>query len=138
VNVVNLGGLARTLARELRTKHGALPPSALAELCGVEVRRARWHVATGRVFYFAECTRRPLCIVLNDAALELWEEDQATQVATFSEVVIAHELGHLLLPQPAAWDSRSAYEDAAHVFARELTGLAFHPARYEQLLRGQT
>lgn len=125
---------ARALARELRAKHGTLPPSTLAKLCGIAVQRAHWRVAAGRWLYFAECTRQPLRIVLNEAALELYAPREATQGTQLSEVIIAHELGHLLLPQPAVWAVHSAYEDAAHAFAQELTGLPFHPARYEQLL----
>lgn len=91
-------------------------------------------MATGRVLYFAECTRRPPRIRLNEAALELYAPPEAAQL---SEVIIAHELGHLFLPPPTAWARHSVYEDAAHAFAQELTGLAFHPARYEQSLREQ-
>jgi len=131
----NLIVCARALAQELRAKYSTLPPSILAELCGIEVQRARWRVAAGRVLYFAECTRQPLRIVLNEVALELYASSEATQCTQLSEIIIAHELGHLLLPQPTVWASHSAYEDAAHAFAQELTGLPFHPARYEQSLR---
>lgn len=123
---------ARDLARRLRARHGAQPVRRLARLCGIEVLRQRWQVAGGRVLYFAECTRQPPRIVLNEAALENCQPDAAAQL---SEIIIAHELGHLLLPQPAAWDSRSKYEEAAHAFAQELTGLPFHPTSYAQLLR---
>jgi hypothetical protein len=123
---------ARDLARGLRAQYGAQSAFVLARLCGIEVVRQSWQVAGGRVLYFAESTRRPLRIVLNEAALEGYQPDE---VERLSEIIIAHELGHLLLPQPAAWDSHSKYEEAAHVFAQELTSLPFHPTYYAQLLR---
>lgn len=123
---------ARACARGLRTQYGAQPAFVLARFCGIEVLRQNWRVADGRVLYFAECTRQPLRIILNEAALEHCQPDEA---ARLSEIIIAHELGHLLLPQPAAWDSYSKYEEAAHAFAQELTGLPFHPTYYAQLLR---
>jgi len=123
---------ARDCARGLRAQYGAQSAFVLARLCGIEVLRQSWQVAGGRVLYFAECMRQPLRIVLNEAALESYQPDE---VARLSEIIIAHELGHLLLPQPAAWDSHSKYEEAAHAFAQELTGLPFHPTYYAQLLR---
>ena len=125
---------ARRLARALRVKHGARSALRLAGWLGIEVEQQRWRVAEGRVRYFAECTRQPLRIVLNEAALELGAPDEAAQLR---EIVIAHELGHLLLPQPAAWAKHSLREAAAHAFAQELTGWPFDPAHYEHLLREQ-
>ncbi len=50
------------------------------------------------------------------------------------EVILAHELFHLLMPAPSVWAKHSANEEAAHAFAQSWTGLPFHPTRYEQIL----
>ena len=108
---------ARSLAYELRRRYGALSAAELARLNGIEIVTARWQVAEGRLLYLGECTRKPLRIVLNEAALEL-----AAQPMFLRELVIAHELGHLLLPRPSVFAAAKATEAAAHAFARAWTG----------------
>ncbi|NOT61535.1 MAG: hypothetical protein HOP19_15065 [Acidobacteria bacterium] len=52
----------------------------------------------------------------------------------FTEVIIAHELFHLLTPAPSVWAKHTETENAAHAFAQSWTGLPFHPTRYEEIL----
>jgi hypothetical protein len=129
------------LFKQLRQRHGALSAQALAAVCGIEIQHASWQVAAGRVVFFAECTRHPLRITLNDAAIKRltahvavpsdqpWFTRQA-----ITEVIVAHELFHLLTPPPSGWDSSTEQENQAHAFAQRWTGLPFHPTRYEQIL----
>lgn len=104
--------LACALAAKLRQQHGAISAFQLARRQGVDVVSARWQVAAGRVVYYGECTREPLRIVLNEAALDQHEHREQMR-----ELVIAHELGHLLLPRPAVFASHTTIENAAHAFA---------------------
>ncbi len=131
----------QALVRELRWRHGELPAAELARVCGVELAFDSWRVADGRVVYFAECRWRPPRIVVNTAAIELAARSAPAglvevercwfSAAAITEVVIAHELYHLL----ARRSSSPASEAEAHEFARRLTGVPFSPLRYEQALR---
>lgn len=103
---------AQALARRLRQQYGGIAAEELARLHGVAIVSDRWQVAGGRVVYYGECTREPLQIVLNEAAL-----DQLAQPKQMRELVIAHELGHLLLPRPSVFASATVTETAAHAFA---------------------
>lgn len=107
---------AHALARLLREQHGDISAEELARLHGVEIVAARWQVADGRIVYYGECTREPLRIVLNEAALE-----SAMQRERLRELVIAHELGHLLLPRPSVFTPNTTIESAAHAFAQAWT-----------------
>ena len=110
---IDLTAAAYALVAELRRQYGPVSALALARLQGVEVVSDRWQVAAGRVVYYGECTREPLRIVLNEAALE-----QTAQREELREFVIAHELGHLLLPRPSVFASHTTIENAAHAFAQ--------------------
>ena len=107
---------AHALARLLREQHGDVSAEELARLHGVEIVAARWQVADGRIVYYGECTREPLHIVLNEAAL-----DQVVHRERMRELVIAHELGHLLLPRPSIFASHAMTESAAQAFAQAWT-----------------
>ena len=129
------------MVKELRQRYGNLTAYELAALIGVAVHHSSWQVAAGSVIQFAECTRQPLQITLNDGAIELLIN---SPVATrephwftreqITEVILAHELFHLLTPAPSAWAKHSANEEAAHTFAQSWTGLPFHLTKYEQIL----
>ncbi|MBI1765503.1 MAG: hypothetical protein HYR56_29150 [Acidobacteria bacterium] len=112
-----MSATARALAAKLRQQHGPVSAFELARLHGVEVVADRWQVAHGRIVYYGECTREPLRIVLNEAVLE-----QADYCEQMRELVIAHELGHLLLPRPSVFASSKTIESAAHAFAHEWIG----------------
>jgi hypothetical protein len=110
----------------------------LTRRLGVSIAHAAWQVADGRVVFFAECTRRPLQITLNDSVIERLaalpvapHEQHWFTRAQITEVILAHELFHLLEPARA---THAANEAAAHEFAQRLTGLPFHPTRYEKML----
>ena len=126
---------AHALAQTLRAQHGAISARELAQRCQIEIVFARWEVAEGRLLYLAESTRRPPRITINEAALESfaglaqWEPQQLT------ELVIAHELGHLLLPRPSIFAAADQVEAAAHAFAQAWTQLDVHPLQIENLLR---
>jgi Zn-dependent peptidase ImmA (M78 family) len=107
---------AQALTRALRQQHGNVSAEELARLRGIEIVSARWQVANGRIVYYGECTREPLRIVLNETALE-----QVAQREQMRELVIAHELGHLLLPRPSIFASHAMTESAAHAFAQAWT-----------------
>ena len=115
---------ARALAQSLRAQHGAISARELAQRCDIEVVTDRWEVAAGRVLYLAECTRQPPRIVLNETALEQFAARESADRVQLDELVIAHELGHLLLPRPSIWASAQSVEAAAHAFAQAWTGLA--------------
>jgi hypothetical protein len=123
---------ARALALALRAQYGDISALELARIHQIAVSFENWEVAAGRVVYLAECTRQPPRIRVNAAALAAFSEPTAHEREQLCEVIIAHELGHLLLPRPSVWASTAATEAAAHGFAQAWTGLAFHPADYER------
>lgn len=142
--IAELCRAARTLAQRVQAHYRTRQPAEIARAFGVEIVRERWETAAGRICYLGECTRQPPQIRLNLAALDRlielgkseWGEAADAQRVWFSadrvaEVVIAHELYHLLsrhaLPRAA--------ELAAHVFARDLLALPFSPLLYETVLQ---
>ena len=129
------------MVKDLRRQFGDVTACELAKRSGIAIHHASWQVAANQVVQFAECTRQPLQITLNDAAIE---HLVTASVAEFerrwftreqiTEVILAHELFHLLTPAPSVWAKHSVNEEAAHAFAQSWTGLPFHPTRYEQIL----
>jgi hypothetical protein len=82
-----------------------------------------------------------MSVTLNDAVIErlanavVAEHEQPWFTCEkITEVILAHELFHLLTPAPSVWAKHTATEAAAHEFAQRWTGLPFHPTRYEQIL----
>jgi hypothetical protein len=126
----DLTAKACAVAAELRRQYGPVSAFELARLHGVEVISDRWQVAAGRVVYYGECTREPLRIVLNEAALAQVVPGNMP-CEWMREFVIAHELGHLLLPRPSIFASHTIIETAAHAFARAWTKSAAHPGLRE-------
>ena len=115
--------------------------SEYAKRIGIQIAYATWHVAAGRVIQFAECTRQPVQITLNDEAIERLAAASVTEAEQhwftreqITEVILAHELFHLLTPAPSVWAKHTVNEAAAHAFAQSWTGLPFHPTKYEQVL----
>ena len=102
------------------------------------------HSGEGKIVYLAECWFPPqhdetTIRVNTDAVRSLaglmaqWageaEQEWFTE-AKISEVVIAHELFHVIERRP----SSPRAEMEAHAFARALTGLPFSPLLYQALL----
>jgi hypothetical protein len=121
----------QSLASRFRQLHGDVTASELARIYGVGISRDAWRVADGRLVYFAECWLKPPKVVLNTEAIESvaravpgsrWFSE--SQIA---EVVIAHELYHLLTRRSASPE----IESSAHEFAQIFTGLPFSPLQYE-------
>jgi hypothetical protein len=128
----------------LRQLHGDVSAQELARIYGIEILRDRWRVADGRLIYFAECSFDPPKITLNAEAVELAaragsdcsaeDERRWFTQSRIAEVVIAHELYHILARQ----SSEPKVEPAANEFARAFTGVPFSPTRYEMVLRRAT
>lgn len=118
----------------------SLPASHLAAACGIPIKYETLPLAFGRVIYLAEASLQPPGITVNTTAVAFLAEAAAqtpiehrewfTEIA-ITEVVIAHELSHILRQQPS---SKSA-ERLAHEFAQTLTGLSFSPQVYEAVLK---
>ncbi|HEX4946466.1 MAG TPA: hypothetical protein VFZ34_07385 [Blastocatellia bacterium] len=123
------------------TRPVALSPARrLAEACGIPIKYETLPLAFGRVVYLAEASLQPAGITINqtaitklvEAALQIPIEQRVWWTeAAITEVVIAHELYHILKQQP----SSKAAETAAHEFAQALTGLPFSPRVYEAFLK---
>jgi hypothetical protein len=121
--------------------HGDVSARELAQIFGIKISHDSWRVADGRLIYFAECSFDPPEIILNAEAIELVAragsdcsaEDERGWFAEsqIAEVVVAHELYHILARQSSAPE----VESAANEFARIFTGVLFSPARYEMVLR---
>jgi hypothetical protein len=115
-------------------------PSQLAAACAIPVKYERLPLAFGRVVYLAEAFLQPPGITVNLTAIEKIITC-ATEIpdeyrgwftaAALSEIIIAHELYHILAQQP----SNRVTEIHAHDFAQALTGLPFTPKVYEEILR---
>jgi hypothetical protein len=121
--------------------HGDVSAQKLARTYGIEILHDRWRVADGRLIYFAECSFEPPKIILNAEAIELAarsgsdcsaeDERRWFTQSQIAEVVIAHELYHILARQSSAPE----VESAANEFARIFTGAPFSLSRYEVVLR---
>ena len=118
-------------------------PSQIAAACEIPIKYERLSLAFGRVVYLAEAFLQPPGITVNLTAVEklLTYAGQApdeyrvwfTETALL-EVIIAHELYHILAQRP----SSRLVEAQAHDFAQALTGLSFAPLVYEEILRQTT
>jgi hypothetical protein len=120
-----------------------LTPSQLAAACAIPVKYERLPFAFGRVVYLAEASLQPLGITVNltaiekitNCALEVPDEYRVWfSAAALSEIIVAHELYHILAQQP----SSRVVEIHAHNFAQALTGLPFAPTVFEEILRQTT
>ncbi len=139
----------RWLANRLRLRHGAKSAEEIAAAYGCKVVREVWQVAEGKMVFLGECLLRQktdgasqeqtLIRVNTEATTSLaelmsqWADESERQwfsEAKISEVVVAHELFHLLKQEPAS----TPIELAAHAFARAMTHLPFSPILYNELL----
>ncbi len=139
----------RWLANRLRLRHGAKSIEEIAAGYGCKIVREAWQVAEGKVVFLGECLLRQktgsagqeqTLIRVNTGAtaslaelMSQWAGESEIQwfsEAKISEVVVAHELFHLLKQEPAS----TPIELAAHAFARAMTGLPFSPILYNELL----
>ncbi len=118
-------------------------PSQLASACAIPIKYERLPLAFGRVVYLAEASLQPPGITVNLTAIEKITTNSAEipdahrvwfTEAALIEIIIAHELYHILAQQPS---SRMA-EIHAHDFAQALTGLPFATTVYEEILRQTT
>ena len=119
---------------------------------GVAIEEDRWKTADGRIGYLAECSIKRRRITLNRELIDLVEErgdfifkplrpqvvqdlgqnlGQLAGAVTCAELVIAHELYHLITRRP----SSPVVELEAHVFARALTGWLYSPIIIEHILK---
>jgi hypothetical protein len=135
---------ARLLAQRLRLRHNARSAEEIAASLGCRLLREAWEVGEGKIVYLAECLFPPktneATIRLNsDAVTSLaklmaqWVSEAEKQwftEAKISEVVVAHELFHVIERRP----SSPLAELQAHAFARALTRLPFSPLLYQALL----
>ncbi len=112
----------------------------IAEACGITISYETLPLAFGRVIYLAEASLQPSRITVNTTAIAKLAEFAAEAPADWrswftarviTEVVIAHELYHILAQQAS---SRVA-ETMAHEFAQTITGLPFSPHVYEAVLK---
>jgi hypothetical protein len=117
-----------------------LAPSQVAATCGIRLIYEKLPLAFGRVIYLAEASLQPPRISVNTTAIAKLAECAAQvpaeqrpwfTAAIITEVVVAHELYHILAQQA----SSPAVEARAHEFAQALTGLPFSPHIYEMALK---
>lgn len=133
--------------RQASAEQGA-SATLVARRYGVAIEEDRWKTADGRIGYLAECSMKRRRITLNRELIDLVEErgdfifkpprqkagqdlGQLAGTVTCAELVIAHELYHLITRRP----SSPVVELEAHVFARALTGWLYSPIIIEQILK---
>lgn len=136
---------ARRLAHRIQSHHGEKSAEKIALSLGCAIRCEAWEVAGNNVIYLAECSLQTktsgAAIRINTHATKLladflksWANEQERKFFTdakISEVVIAHELFHLVEQRPPS----TLLELEAHAFARAFTQLPFSPLLYSTLLR---
>lgn len=136
---------ARRLAHHLQVHHGEKNAEKIATSLGCTILREAWEVAENKVIYLAECSLRTktsgAAIRINTHATKLladfqklWtteSEQEFFTEAKITEVVIAHELFHLVEQRPPS----TLVELEAHAFARAFTQLPFSPLLYNALLQ---
>ncbi|MFN0108092.1 MAG: hypothetical protein ACKVZH_04495 [Blastocatellia bacterium] len=134
----------RWLANRLRLRYGAKTIEEIVAGYGCRIVREAWQVAEGKLIFLGECqlhsTEGGAIIRVNtDAVTSLaelmaqWANDAERPWFTetkISEVVIAHELFHLIQQRQTS----TAVELAAHAFSRAMIELPFSPLLYNALL----
>lgn len=137
----------RRLANHLRLHNGSKTAEQIAGDYGCKIVRESWQIAEGKVVFFAECNFHPsrsgAVIRLNTETIESlvdlmasWATEPMHQWFSepkISEVAIAHELYHLIEQHSPS----TAFELAAHAFARTFAELPFSPLLYNVLLVGK-
>ncbi|HQR32009.1 MAG TPA: hypothetical protein PLK30_04665 [Blastocatellia bacterium] len=139
----------RWLANRLRLRNGSKPVEEIAASYGCRVVREPWQVAEGKMIFLGECLLRKNADLPQEGDMLIRVNSEATKSlaelmthwaneaerhwfsdAKISEVVIAHELFHLLEQKPHS----TKLELAAHAFARAIIELPFSPLLYNALL----
>lgn len=135
---------ARRLAHRLQVHHGEKSAEKIAISLGINVLREAWEIAENKVLYLGECFQQTkgggAAIRINTGATKLladfqklWtaeSEQEFFTEAKISEVVIAHELFHLVEQRAPS----TLVELEAHAFARAFAQLPFSPLLYNTLL----
>ena len=136
---------ARRLAHRLQQHHGENSAEKIALGLGCAVQCEAWETADNKVIYLAECSLQTnthgATIRINTHAVKLladfqrsWtnaSEQEFFTEAKITEVVIAHELFHLVEQRTPS----TRLELEAHAFARAFTLLPFSPLLYNTLLQ---
>lgn len=134
----------RWLANRLRLRNGSKTPEEIVAGYGCRIVREPWQVAEGKLVFLGECLLHSneggAAIRVNTEATKALEELMTQwaneterhwfSAAKISEVVIAHELFHLVRQEPPS----TTVELAAHAFARAMTELPFSSMLYNELL----
>lgn len=134
----------RRLAHHLVLHNGSKTGEEIAANYGCRIVRETWDVAEGQMVFFAECLIQPdgsgAVIRVNTETIKSladvmisWASESEIQwfsEAKITEVVIAHELYHLIEQRTVSTSS----ELAAHAFARAFTALPFSPLIYNALI----
>ena len=139
-------------ARHQASAEQGASATLVARRYGVAIEEDRWKTADGRIGYLAECSIKRRRITLNRELIDLVEErgdfifkpprpqvvqdlgqnlGQLAGAVTCAELVIAHELYHLITRRP----SSPVVELEAHVFARALTDWLYSPIIIEHILK---
>ncbi|MDX2041137.1 MAG: hypothetical protein SF097_07805 [Acidobacteriota bacterium] len=138
----------RWLANRLRLRNGSKGVEGIVIGYGCRVVHEAWQVADGKIVFLGECLLHhkdggAVIRVNSDATKSLaelmaqWADE--TERRWFSEekiveVVIAHELFHLLGQHSESRTASTLVELAAHAFARAMTELPFSPLLFNALL----
>lgn len=134
----------RWLANRLRLRNGSKSAEEIAASYGCKIVREAWQVAEGKIVFLGECLLHNkdggAVIRVNTEAtgalaelMSQWVDEAERQwftEAKITEVVIAHELFHLVEQRQYSMIA----ELAAHAFARAMTALPFSPLLYNALL----
>lgn len=115
-----VASLAISLAKSLRQQYGQISAAELARQRKIEVKSEACQMADDRIVYLAECSLDPPRIVLNSRAIEMMAGRFGLDLWQLTELVLAHELFHILAKQPS---TSVGAEGAAHAFAQALTGI---------------
>lgn len=138
----------RWLANRLRLRNGSKSVEDIVIGYGCRMVHEAWQVADGKIVFLGECLLHhkdggAVIRVNSDATKSLaelmaqWADE--TERRWFSEekiveVVIAHELFHLLDHHSESRTASTLVELAAHAFARAMTELPFSPLLFNALL----
>lgn len=134
----------RWLANRLRLRNGSKTAEEIAAGYGCQIVYEAWQVAEGKIVFLGECLLHQkeagaiirVNVEATKSLAELmaqWADEAERQwfiEAKITEVVIAHELFHLIEQRQAS----TTVELAAHAFARAMTELPFSPLLYNALL----
>ncbi len=123
------------LANRLRTQFPAQSTIEIAAALSITIQLEKLPL-----LYLAEVALHPPVITINTKALKILSETEVAKetpswfrAERLQEVIIAHELYHILTKQP----TNKVTEAQAHLFAQALTGLPFAPQVYEEILRSR-